>query len=90
MTLYGLFDFQQSPGTFAYHQAYLGMSFDPVYKAPQYDETTEPRFVFEAFKPAEPPRIEPTNFVYEETLSVDGEVTSRRVRDFSLIESFSN
>lgn len=71
---FGVFDFQQSKARFTFHDGYLGVHFDPVCRTPQYDESSEPRFIYQAFTGQTPPAIDSTNFVYEETMSEDGQI----------------
>lgn len=87
---FGVLDFQLASARFTFHDGFLGLHFDPACKPPPYDDSSEPRFIYQAFTGQAPPAIDSTNFVYEESLSEDGELRQQRVRDFSLIESFSN
>ena len=54
----GLFDMNLGNSNFKFHESYLEMEMDPIYTPPTYDDTTEPRFIYERFHPMQPPVIE--------------------------------
>ena len=42
-----LFDMNLDNMKFEFHKGYLEMAFNPIYHDPVYDDTTEPRFIYE-------------------------------------------
>lgn len=87
---YCLYDLQVDSMKFEFHKGYLEMAFNPTYKDPVYDDSTEPRFIYEEFKPKEAPKMESDDFTYEERIDDNDKVVAKRVRDTSLREIFKN
>lgn len=87
---YGLFDMNLDQMKFEFHRGYLEMAFNPIYHDPVYDDSTEPRFIYEEFKPHAAPAMDSDDFTYEERIDDQDKVTSKRVRDTSLQEIFKN
>lgn len=54
----GLFDLNLGNARFKFHETYLEMEMDPLFVPPKYDDSTEPRIIYERFKPAEPPKLD--------------------------------
>lgn len=63
---FGIFDFKLTKASFSFHKGFLGMHFDPECRTPAYDDTSEPRFIYQAFTGQTPKAIDATNFVYIE------------------------
>lgn len=57
---FGIFDFKLTKASFTFHTGFLGMNFDPECKTPIYDDTSEPRFIYQAFTPQNPKPIDAT------------------------------
>lgn len=43
----GLFDLNLGAANFKFHQTFLEMEMDPIFVAPKFDESTEPRLFYE-------------------------------------------
>ena len=62
------------------------MGFDPIYTDPVYDDTTEPRFIYEKFVPKPAPALDGEDFAYEEKIDENDpryfkrEVPTSRIR----------
>jgi len=54
----GLFDMNLGAARFKFHETYLEMEMDPQFVPPKYDDTTEPRIIYERFKPIQPEKID--------------------------------
>lgn len=76
--------------TFKYYDGFIAINVNPIVKKIHYDETSEPRFIYQGFQGSNAPDLEDTNFVFMEELKSNGEVQQKRMRDFSLLESFTN
>lgn len=63
-----LFDMNLDSMKFEFHKGYLEMAFNPTYHDPVYDDTTEPRFIYEEFKPKAAPAMDSDDFTYEERI----------------------
>lgn len=48
----GLFDMSLGAARFKFHETYLEMEMDPEFVPPKYDDTTEPRIIYEKFTPS--------------------------------------
>jgi len=75
---------------FEFHKGYLEMAFNPIYTNPIYDDATEPRFIYEEFKPKAAPTMDSDDFTYEEKIDESDKVVAKRVRDTSVKEIFKN
>lgn len=54
----GLFDMNLGNSRFKFHETYLEMEMDPQFVPPKYDDSTEPRFIYEKFSPTAPPVLD--------------------------------
>jgi len=79
-----LFDMNLDNMKFEFHKGYLEMAFNPIYTSPVYDLETEPRFIYEEFKPKAAPTMDSDDFTYEEKIDDADKVTQKRVRDTSM------
>lgn len=43
---------------FKFHETYLEMEMEPIFVPPKYDDSTEPRFIYEKFTPTAPPVLD--------------------------------
>ena len=86
----GLFDMNLASANFKFHETYLEMEMDPIFIKPVYDDETEPRFIYEKFKPSTPPLIDEQDYTFKEVVTAEGKVTKTRVRDQNMIEIFRN
>lgn len=66
------------------------MAFNPIFTSPVYDDATEPRFIYEEFKPKAAPTMDSEDFTYEEKIDEADKTTAKRVRDTSIREIFKN
>lgn len=57
-----LFDMNLDAMKFEFHKGYLEMAFNPIYTSPVYDDSTEPRFIYEEFKPKAAPTMDSEDF----------------------------
>lgn len=86
----GLFDMNLGSANFKFHETYIEMEMDPVFIRPEYDETSEPRFIYERFHPMTPPPFDDNEFTFKETISPEDKVVQTRVRDVNMVEVFRN
>lgn len=87
---YGIFEFSLQKVTLTYYDGYIAINANPHVRKIHYDETSEPRLIYQKFNGQIAPDLEDTNFVFTEELKQNGEVQQKRIRDFSLLESFTN
>ena len=86
----GLFDMNLASANFKFHETYLEMEMDPIFQKPVYDDETEPRFIYEKFKPSAPPPIDDMDYTFKEVVTAEGKVIKTRVRDQNMVEIFRN
>jgi len=54
----GLFDLNLGNSRFKFHETFLEMEMDPEFIPPKYDDSTEPRMIYEKFTPSSPPQVD--------------------------------
>lgn len=86
----GLFDSNLNSATYKFHESYLEMELEPTYVPPKYDETTEPRMIFEKFSPIAAPTIDEQDYTFKETISDSDQTVHTRIRDVTITEIFNN
>lgn len=75
---------------FKFHETYLEMEMDPQFVPPKYDDTTEPRIIYERFRPTQPQKLDEEDYTFKETISDEDKVVATRVRDRNMLEIFHN
>lgn len=71
---YGIFEFEHDKITFDYHDSFITINVDPSVKKARYDDTTEPRLIYQAFNGQNAPELQESNFVFLEELLPTGKV----------------
>lgn len=87
---FGIFEATLEKFSFNYYDGFLAINVNPNIRKIRYDDLREPRLIYQGFNGANPPDLEDTNYIFMEELKLDGQIRQKRMRDFSLLESFTN